>query len=181
MKQKVTIEIICFLLILLFVYAASSKLIEYSSFKIQLSNSPILKPFAAIIAWFVPAVELIIVMMLTVKNTRKYGLYASLILLMIFTLYISGMLLSEIHLPCSCGGIIQGLSWGRHLIFNLVFMALCFTGIILRRKQKQDTLIKNKNISREKGSKLKTLESKQVSIHLLDELKIKLFQIRKHY
>ena len=46
MKQKVTIEIISFLLILLFVYAVSSKLFDYNTFKIQLSNSPFLKPFA---------------------------------------------------------------------------------------------------------------------------------------
>ncbi len=74
--------------------------------------------------------------MLTVKGTRKYGLWASFILLMIFTFYISGMLLSGEHLPCSCGGIIRELSWRQHLIFNLFFITLSLTGIVLERKQK---------------------------------------------
>jgi cytochrome c oxidase subunit IV len=136
MKQKVTIEIICFLLILLFVYAAFSKLIEYNTFKIQLSNSPFLKPIAGIIVWFIPGAELVIAVMLTVMHTRKKALYSSFILLVIFSLYIAGMLLLGIELPCSCGGIVQQLSWKQHLLFNLFFMLLAFTGIVLGRHQK---------------------------------------------
>jgi hypothetical protein len=136
MKQKITIEIICALLVLLFVYAAVGKLLAYDTFKIQLSNSPFLKPFAAIIVWLIPGAELFIAVMLTVMQTRKVALYASLILLVIFTLYITGMLLFAIHLPCSCGGIIQHLSWKQHLLFNLFFMVLTAIGIVLERNQK---------------------------------------------
>ena len=136
MKQKVTIEIISFLLILLFVYAAFSKLLEYDSFKIQLVNSPFLKPVSGIIVWLVPAIELIIAVMLTVTYTRKKGLYVSFILLLIFTLYIAGMLLSGINLPCSCGGILQQLTWKQHLLFNLFFIILAFVGIVMERKEK---------------------------------------------
>jgi hypothetical protein len=146
MKQKATIEIICFLLILLFVYAAFSKLWEYNTFEIQLTNSPFLKPFAGIVAWLVPALELIIVLMITVKDTRKYGLWASLFLLFIFTFYISGMLLSGINLPCSCGGIIRELSWAQHLVFNLFFMALSIAGICFTAKtEKQASGFKTGN------------------------------------
>src|SRR5665647_1513697 len=124
MKQKVAIEIISSLLILLFVYAALSKLIDYNAFKVQLKNSLWLRSFAVIIAWLVPATELAISFILTIKVTRIFGLYASLLLLMIFTIYISGMLLSGKHLPCSCGGVIQQLSWRQHLLFNLFFIIL---------------------------------------------------------
>jgi len=136
MNQKTAIEIISSLLILLFVYAALSKLFEYSGFKVQLRNSEWLKPFAGIIAWLVPAIELAISLMLTVKVTRILGLYASLILLLVFTLYIAGMLLSGMRLPCSCGGIIQQLSWKQHLLFNLFFLLLSLIGIVFERKQK---------------------------------------------
>lgn len=136
MKRKITIEIISFLLVLLFVYAACSKLLQYNSFKSQLVNSPFLKPFSATIVWFIPTVELIIALMLTVRHTRKAGLYSSLILLLVFSLYIAGMLASGIHLPCSCGGIIQQLSWKQHLLLNLFFIVIAFTGIVLERKQK---------------------------------------------
>jgi hypothetical protein len=136
MKQKIAIEIICCLLVLLFVYAAFSKLLEYHTFKIQLSNSPFLNPFAVIIVWLIPATELILTLMLTVMSTRKVALYVSLILLVVFTLYIAGMLLFAIHLPCSCGGIIQQLSWKQHLLFNLFFIVLTVIGIVLERNQK---------------------------------------------
>lgn len=137
MKQKVMIEIIYFLLILLFVYAGFTKIIEYDSFKIQLHNSPFLKPFAGIIVWLIPAAEFAIAVMLTVKHTRKSGLYASFALLLIFTLYIAGMLLSHEHLPCSCGGVINTLSWKQHLMFNLFFMALSIAGIGCGRSKKE--------------------------------------------
>jgi cytochrome c oxidase subunit IV len=135
MKQKITIELISFLLVLLFVYAACSKLLQYESFKSQLVNSPFLKPFSAVIVWFIPTIELITAVMLTVRHTRRTGLYSSFILLLIFTLYITGMLVSGIPLPCSCGGIIQELSWKQHLVFNVFFIVLAFTGIVLERKQ----------------------------------------------
>jgi len=69
MKQKVTIEIISSSLILLFVYAASSKLIEYSAFKTQLMNQLFFKAFAGMVAWIVPSVELLIALMLVAKVT----------------------------------------------------------------------------------------------------------------
>ncbi|MDE3184848.1 MAG: hypothetical protein KGM16_15665 [Bacteroidota bacterium] len=136
MKQKVTIEMIDFLLILLFVYAATSKLWEYNTFIIQLGNSPFLKPFAGIIVWLIPTIELGIALMLTLKRTRFYGLLFALLLLIIFTGYIAGMLLSGSPLPCSCGGVISELSWKEHLVFNLVFVATSMAGLVLDKKQK---------------------------------------------
>ncbi|HEY8659196.1 MAG TPA: MauE/DoxX family redox-associated membrane protein [Hanamia sp.] len=139
MNQKVTIEIICFLLILLFVYAALSKLLEYNTFKIQLRNSPFLKLIAGIIEWVIPTAELIIAALLTVKHTRKIGLVASLMLLLMFTVYIGGMLLSDSHLPCTCGGVIEQLTWKQHILFNLFFILLSATAIVLERKQKSES------------------------------------------
>ena len=146
MKQKTAIEIISSLLILLFVYAALNKLFEYKTFKVQLINSLFLKPFAGIIAWLVPGIEMTISLMLTVKFTRILGLYASLILLLIFSLYISGILFSGMRLPCSCGGIIQQLSWKQHLLFNLFFLLVSLIGILLERKQKLITSYLNRTV-----------------------------------
>lgn len=133
MKQTIT-DIICGLLILLFVYAAMNKLFAYEEFRMQLSRSPWLTPYAVVIAWLVPAVELIISGLLTVSALRVYGLYASWMLLLFFTLYIAGMLWTQAHLPCSCGGVISRLSWPQHLVFNLFFMALCSWGILLESR-----------------------------------------------
>ena len=136
MKQKVTIEMIDFLLIGLFVYAASSKLWEYNTFKIQLEDSSYLKSVAGIIAWLVPTMELGIALMLTVKSTRFYGLLSAMLLLIIFTAYIAVMLLSGNTLPCSCGGVISSLSWKEHLVFNIFFVVISIAGLVLNKKQK---------------------------------------------
>lgn len=129
--KKAIPEIVCGLLILLFVYAAMSKIFAYEEFRMQLSRAPWLTPYAVAIAWLVPAAELVISGLLAVSALRVYGLYASWMLLLLFTLYIAGMLLTQANLPCSCGGVISRLSWPQHLVFNLIFMALCSWGILL--------------------------------------------------
>jgi hypothetical protein len=136
MKQKIFTEIISFLLTLLFVYAATAKLLQYSRFQDQLSVEPFIATYKNIIAWLLPVTELAIAMVLAIKNTRLYGLYASLLLLIIFTAYITGMLLLAASLPCSCGGVISGLSWKEHLLFNLFFIAISIAGIVLKREEK---------------------------------------------
>lgn len=136
MKKRIH-DIISGLLVLLFAYTATSKLFSFAQFRAQLGNSPWLASYAAWIAWLVPAVELVIAGMLTVNVLRPYGLYASLLLLAVFTIYIGGMLLTQQHLPCSCGGVIEKLSWKQHLVLNVFFMALCGWGIIKERRIKR--------------------------------------------
>ena len=58
--QKVILELICLLYILLFVYAAVSKLLDFENFQVQLGQSPLLSAFAGWVAWIVPIVEIII-------------------------------------------------------------------------------------------------------------------------
>ena len=139
MKNKKTkaIEIISALFIMLFVYAAVSKLKDYPRFVGQIEDSPFLTyDQAEILAWAVPGVELIIAALLAVPLLRRVGLYASSVLMGIFSVYIAaGLLLGE-DLPCSCGGILEGMSWTTHLIFNIGFVALGLVGIFLHATPK---------------------------------------------
>ena len=134
MKQKILPEIISSLLVLLFVYAACSKLFDYQSFTVQLHNSPLLKTTGPFIAWVLPSLELLTAILLTVRATRLLGLLASFTLLFAFSLYITFMLVSGVHLPCSCGGVLKQLTWRQHLWFNLLFMTLAAAGIVLHVK-----------------------------------------------
>jgi hypothetical protein len=135
-KHKVIIEIISFLLTMLFVYAATAKLLDETNFRYQLSLSPLVGSFPGIIAVVLPVIELVTAGLLTVKNTRFYGLLASLVLLTVFTLYIAGMLLSGVHLPCSCGGAISSLSWPEHLLFNFFFLVITIVAFVMEKKQR---------------------------------------------
>lgn len=138
--KKWLVDIISVLLIFLWVYTASSKLLNYPSFRQQLTLSPFVGDVAGIASILIPASELLATSLLTVKNTRFYGLLASLVLLTVFTLYIAGMLLSGVSLPCSCGGVISSLSWQEHLIFNLFFLAITIIAFVLEKKERANKL-----------------------------------------
>jgi len=137
MKRTTILEIIIFLYSILFLYTGISKLIEYDIFKENIKESPFLSPVAKPISLGLPWLEFIITLMLIIPRWRSKGLYASLILMTLFTLYVIGILMFDKHLPCSCGGIIQSLSWHQHLIFNGIFIMLAIWGIALNKKEKK--------------------------------------------
>jgi hypothetical protein len=136
-KSNAAIMIICTLIIALFVYTASAKLLDYYNFHFGLTESPFIAPFANILAWAIPAVEMLIAVMLIIPVLRPAGLYASGILMTLFTVYIAVMLLSGSEIPCSCGGVVEEMSWGAHIVFNSAFVALSAWGIYLQRKKRR--------------------------------------------
>lgn len=127
-------DIISALLVILFLYTAISKLWDYESFRYTLSRSPLLSPVAALLAWLLPAAELVIVVWLFIPAFRRWGFYASFILITLFTGYLTYMILRTQDLPCSCGGVLATLSWKQHIFFNLVFILLSLTGIYLSNR-----------------------------------------------
>jgi hypothetical protein len=118
------IDMTCFLLVLLFVYTAINKLSDHGAFFSSLIGSPITRKFASILRWSVPALELSIVALLLLPGWKRAGLFASFFLLVSFTIYVGCMMLFVDHLPCSCGGVITGLSWPQHLWLNVFFALL---------------------------------------------------------
>ena len=134
LKKATIVEIIALLFIILFLYSGISKLMDYAVFKEQLAESPVLKPFASMVAWGLPVTEFIVSLLLFLPRLRLKGLYASLILMILFTGYIIALFTFSTELPCSCGGVIDMLSWQGHLVFNGVFILLGFTGVYLGKR-----------------------------------------------
>ena len=131
MKKSLIIEIISILLIILFVYAATSKLLDYQKFRVQLGQSPLLTSFAGFVAWFVPLVEVLIAILLAQARFRRLGLYAAFSLMTMFTTYIFILTHYSEYVPCSCGGILEKMNWNQHFIFNIIFTTLAAAGVIL--------------------------------------------------
>lgn len=124
------IDIAVFLLILLFVYTALSKLIDFHNFQGEMYNQTFPHVLATIFIWTLPEIELIAAGLLFFEHTRLAGLYLSSILLLLFTGYIGLVLVNYFgRVPCSCGGVIKILGWKLHFIFNLFFLLLAFLGI----------------------------------------------------
>jgi hypothetical protein len=126
------LEAICFLLTLLFVYAAVSKLKDFNTFQLQLGQSPYITNFSSLLAWAVPVGELVLAATLIYKPSRIIGLYGSLFIMSLFTAYIFSMLEFSYYVPCSCGGILSSLSWEAHLWFNIAFVCLSVAGILIK-------------------------------------------------
>lgn len=135
MKSKLIIEIVSSLLILLFVYTGINKFLAIDSLKFVLKEYPLIGSVPDLIAWGLPITELFVAILLFIPRTRLTGLYSSLILLTGFTLYLGYMLLFTSKLPCTCGGMLQKLTWPQHFIFNIFFILLTATGIWLFKKR----------------------------------------------
>ncbi len=150
MKKALFTEIISSLFVILFTYAALSKLLAYSDFEFQLRRSPFITQMAGFVAWIIPVSELLIVFILLFKKTRLIGLYFSFFLMVLFTSYIYGMLRYSYFVPCSCGGVLSRMSWNQHLIFNILFSVLALWGILretcFRQKDSQLTVQQSRHI-----------------------------------
>lgn len=123
MIRVVVSEIVRYLLILLFAYTAASKMLTYPLFVVQIGLSPILPAFSQQVAWLVPLVEFLVALLLAIPSLRLIGLYSSWVLMFLFTLYVGAILTLASHIPCSCGGVLETLSWEQHLVFNFSFLA----------------------------------------------------------
>lgn len=134
--KKASVETICLLYILLFVYAAVSKFLDFENFNVQLGQSPLLSPLATYIAYGIPVIELFIAVLLLTGSYKRLGLLLSYSLMVFFTLYIFIILHYSYYVPCSCGGILEKMGWEEHLWFNIAFVILGGLGYLLLPNQK---------------------------------------------
>lgn len=123
------IEICATLLILLFLYAAASKLMDYKRYWGEMNNQPFDNKFTTLLTIAIPAAEIITVLLLIIHKTRKWGFIASAFLMTIFSGYIA-LVLAKFYdrVPCTCGGVLDQLGWGPHLVVNIGFLALSLLG-----------------------------------------------------
>jgi hypothetical protein len=122
---------VSYLFVLLFLYAAVSKLLDFETFTLQLAQSPLLSAYAGFIAWVVPGIEILIAFLLIIERFRILALYASFTLMVMFTAYIYIILNFSDFIPCSCGGVLEKLSWTQHLIFNIFFIILAGVSVLV--------------------------------------------------
>ncbi|KUJ55617.1 hypothetical protein AR686_12465 [Chryseobacterium aquaticum subsp. greenlandense] len=107
---------------------------DFENFQIQISESPLLGAYAGFIPFAIIILELIIAGLLCYRKTRNIGLIGSFILMLIFTGYIFFIIRTSENLPCSCGGILEKMSWHQHLYFNIgcVVLSVIALGLNLR-------------------------------------------------
>jgi uncharacterized membrane protein YphA (DoxX/SURF4 family) len=126
------LEFTCLLYIILFVYAAVSKLLDFDNFQAQLGQSPLLSTFVNLVSYSVLIVELAISVLLSIPRFRYFALWGAVSLMSMFTAYIVIILHFSYFVPCSCGGILEKLGWTEHLIFNIAFLFLAIATILMQ-------------------------------------------------
>ena len=125
--KKILAETIFLFLIAFFSYTALNKFLNLDSFrtnliKTSLFNIETAKYFSIIvIAW-----EIIVVALLLFY--KKLGLLFFCFTMLLFTLYISFLRFKGLYEVCGCGGVLNGLSYGYHLVINI---SLLFGGLFL--------------------------------------------------
>lgn len=127
--------------IMLFTYAAVSKIMDFQNFEIQLGQSPLLTIFAGVLAYAVPTIEIVIAIFLIFPKTRIPAIYASCFLMILFTIYIVMILNFTSFIPCSCGGVLEKLNWNEHLLFNIFFVAIALIAIKWHTSLKHTTIV----------------------------------------
>jgi len=125
------IETVCFLYVVLFVYAAVSKMLDFKNFQVQLAQSPLITSFAGWVSYMVIGAELAIAVTLCFRRLQAMALQAAFSLMLMFSAYIVLIMYFSPFVPCSCGGILEHMDWGQHLVFNLVFTCFAFVGVML--------------------------------------------------
>ncbi|MFB6456372.1 MauE/DoxX family redox-associated membrane protein [Chitinophaga sp. Hz27] len=131
--NRVLIESIIFLYVLVFFYAGLTKLLNHEQTYRQMFNQPFDTRYAGFMSWFIPCLELSLCVLVFLSRTRKIGLWGSTLLMCTFTVYVGIIWFgrSMFKVPCSCGGLIATLDWPQHFWFNLTLSLLGFIAIIL--------------------------------------------------
>ena len=134
MKPIILVNLITWFFIFLFVYTGVVKLSEVHLFREQLLSSPFLGPFAGIFNWALPIGEILLAIALFIPRFELKALYATLILMSLFTIYVIVIYFFDSHLSCSCGGIIEELTPKQHILFNTSCVFLSTLAIAMRKR-----------------------------------------------
>lgn len=132
--KLIIVKFISYFFILLFCYAAITKLFDFEKFQTQISASPLLNGFSKFLPSTIIIVEFLIARLLCYRKTGTTGLIGSFILMLIFTGYTALLLSTSKNLPCSCGGILEKMSWQQHLYFNIGCVVLTVIALGLNLK-----------------------------------------------
>lgn len=145
-KTHIVTSSIRIFLMLFWLYVVIDKLWSLPAFHKAMERQPFPDWWADILFWLLPLIELLISLLFygTQQHPRlakRYGelpFSLSAILLLIFTIYIAlGVAGLYEDRPCGCASILSGLSWGWHLLVNIVLLIMSLVGWYLQPKERK--------------------------------------------
>jgi putative oxidoreductase len=158
MIKELVLFIVVLLIVMMWLYASSSKYFDFAGFKRDMHKQPFPTWLSNILVIILPPIEITTALIVAWQKTRRIGLVITECLMSAFTLYIIAIMFNFFpRVPCSCGGIIKSFTWKEHLIFNLFFVAIGIIGLLLNKASENNNIQKlkiekdHKNISRAKS------------------------------
>jgi putative oxidoreductase len=135
MKKRIVLEIICFLLVSLMLYASVSRMLDFHTFIDDINNQPLPNSLTQWLVYGIPGLQVLTALLLIFERTRMAGLALALVITSFYILY-NILILTDFfgRIPCTCGGMIKHLSWQQHLVFSVFFAGVSLAGILLMRK-----------------------------------------------
>lgn len=130
-------KVLYVILIFVYIYTATSKILDMKTTMGSMNNQPFDNRFTPALIAFVLIAEYATSFLLLFDKTRRIGYWTSLGMMILFTGYV-GLVLGNYYdrVPCSCGGIINTLSWTQHLVLNLMLIVMSILGLMITKKQK---------------------------------------------
>lgn len=112
---------------IIFFYSGVDKLSHFDQFVNNFSKSPFARnQYLSELSLTIIFLEIGLSLLLFFDKAKRIALIGFGILSFLFSLYISLMLFYSPYLPCSCGGIIDILSWNEHLVLTVFLFFLSF-------------------------------------------------------
>ena len=130
MEKKNFLLIVAILYSLLYLYSGVSKLVEHGDFETKLQDTKILSSFSFGLSWLLPLLEIALGIGSLIPFLRIRAVLYSVLLMTAFTVYLL-LLYLEPSPSCGCGGFIENLAPGYHLLFNFGFIGLGLCALIL--------------------------------------------------
>lgn len=112
----------------LFLYSAASKLGDLRGYSSRITDSPLPEIIVPLLTWLLPLVEILVVGLLLLKRFRVWGMLTGISLLVVFTGYLV-YLLQYPQVTCACGGLLEKMGTGWHLVLNIAFIFLGVLGV----------------------------------------------------
>jgi hypothetical protein len=131
MKARTVIEVIASLLIVLFLYAATTQVVSHPTFQSQINRSLSNTALSGIIAWLIPAIQLTMAFLLWRPATRLAAFSCSLAIVSCYTVYLVMMLPGAYNSFCNCGELWQQARLELNILVNVAIIFLAATAIIL--------------------------------------------------
>lgn len=134
-------DFIALIFIILFASVGGSKFFNLEKFKETFEFMPFMRPFAWILTIFIPLIEIFTAALFFWEKYRKTAIIISIILMSAFTLFTMFITKYAGTSPCTCGGIIQFLSWKNHLRANIALLSLGVIGLLFPLKEQPNKII----------------------------------------